>query len=163
MNDPHATSERAHLSERARLPYEINRIFSGRLPLKLFLAILLSSASLVHAADAEIRWNSNFKETYESRAEGSNVSFAVRTPPQVDRMEAYPLLIALSGGLRAAPSERFPFFLANPTRTRIWGYRAISTYDAMQVVALMKDKYPIDPDRVYLTGSSAGNVRRCHG
>ena len=130
--------------------------------MKLLLTVLLSSASLVHAADAEIRWNSRFRETYASEAEGTAVSFAVQTPPKVDDRETYPLLIALSGGLRAVPSERFPFFQANPTRTRIWGYRAISTYDAMQVVAVMKRKYPIDPDRIYLTGSSAGGSGAMH-
>jgi hypothetical protein len=113
-------------------------------------------------ADAEIRWASKFKETYTSQAEGTDVAFAVQAPPKVDSMDTYPLLIALSGGFRVAPSERFPFFQANPTRTRIWGYRSISTYDAMQVVALMKSKYPIDPDRVYLMGSSAGGSGAMH-
>jgi dienelactone hydrolase len=130
--------------------------------MKLLLTILLSSASLVHAADVDVRWNSKFSEAYESQAEGRRVSFAVQAPPQVDGMQTYPLLIALSGGLRVSPSEQFPFFQANPTRTRIWGYRAMSTYDAMQVVAVMKEKYPIDPDRVYLMGSSAGGSGAMH-
>ncbi len=130
--------------------------------MKTFLTILLFSASLVHAADAEVRWKSRFSETYKSQAEGTRVSFTVRTPPQVDGMDRYPLLIALSGGLRVVPSEQFPFFQANPTRTRIWGYRAISTYDAMRVVAVMLKKYPIDPNRVYLTGSSAGGSGAMH-
>lgn len=132
--------------------------------MKLFLTILLSSTSLVHAAGAgaEVRWNSKVRETYDSQAEGTRVSFAVQTPPQVEGIEKYPLLIALSGGLRVGPSEQFPFFQANPTRTRIWGYRAISTYDAMQVVAVMLKKYPIDPDRVYLMGSSAGGSGAMH-
>jgi len=126
------------------------------------MAILLSSASLVHAGNAEVRWNSKFNESYESRAEGSRVKFAVQAPPKVNGLEKYPLLIALSGGLRVTPSEQFPFFQANPTRTRIWGYRAVSTYDAMQVVAFMINKYPIDPNRVYLTGSSAGGSGAMH-
>lgn len=130
--------------------------------MKLFLTILLFSTNLVHAAEVDVRWNSKFRESYESQAEGTRVSFAVQAPPQVAGMKKYPLLIALSGGFRVAPSEQFPFFQANPTRTRIWGYRAISTYDAMQVVALMKDKYPIDPDRVYLMGSSAGGSGAMH-
>ena len=130
--------------------------------MRLFLTVLLSSASLVQAADADIRWNSKFRESYESQAEGTRVSFAVQAPPQVEGRKTYPLLIALSGGLRVGPSEQFPFFQANPTRTRIWGYRAISTYDAMQVVAVMLKKYPIDPDRVYLMGSSAGGSGAMH-
>jgi len=131
-------------------------------PMKLLLTILISSASLVHAADTEVRWNSRFSESYESQAEGRRVSFAVQTPPQVEGRETYPLLIALSGGLRVGPSEQFPFFQANPTRTRIWGYRAISTYDAMQVVGVMIKNYPIDRDRVYLIGSSAGGSGAMH-
>ncbi len=130
--------------------------------MKLFLPLLLCSASLVQAADTEVRWNSKFRESYESQAEGIRVSFAVRSPPQVDGMDSYPLLIALSGGLRVEPSEQFPYFQASPTRTRIWGYRAISTYDAMQVVALMLKKYPIDPNRVYLMGFSAGGSGAMH-
>lgn len=130
--------------------------------MKSFLVVLLASASMVHAADTEIRWSSKFRESYMSEAEGTRVSFAVQSPPEIDGMEKYPLLIALSGGLRVSPSEKFPFFQANPTRTRIWGYRAISTYDAMQVVATMLSKYPIDPDRVYLTGSSAGGSGAMH-
>ncbi len=130
--------------------------------MKLFLTILLSSTNLVHAVGDEVRWNSKFRETYESQAEGTRVSFAVQTPPQVEGMETYPLLIALSGGLRVSTSEQFPFFQANPTRTRVWGCRAISTYDAMQVVATMINKYPIDPDRVYLMGSSAGGSGAMH-
>ena len=130
--------------------------------MKLFLAVVFVATASVQAAGADVRWNSRFTERYQSRAEGVRVPFAVRTPPKVDGMEKYPLLIALSGGLRAAPSEQFPFFQANPTRTRIWGYRSISTYDAMRVVAAMKEKYPIDADRVYLMGSSAGGSGAMH-
>lgn len=131
--------------------------------MKVLLTILIS-VTQVHAADvaADIGWNSKFNETYDSQAEGARVSFPVQAPPRIDGMERYPLLIALSGGLRVAPSEQFPFFQANATRTRIWGYRAISTYDAMQVVATMLKKYPIDPDRVYLMGFSAGGSGAMH-
>ena len=129
--------------------------------MKLFLPVLLT-AGLFQATQADVRWNSRFRETYESQAEGTRVSFTVQTPPRVEGMKAYPLLIALSGGLRVSPSEEFPFFQANPTRTRIWGYRSISTYDAMQVLTTMKSRYPIDPNRVYLMGSSAGGSGAMH-
>ncbi len=126
----------------------------------LFLvSTLLHSAA--YRAEHDVVWNSRSKEAYESPAEGS-VAFNVRTPPKIEGLVKYPLLIALSGGFRATPSERYPFFQANPTRTRIWGYRSMSTYDAMRVVALMLDKYPIEPDRVYLTGSSAGGSGAMH-
>lgn len=112
--------------------------------------------------DGSVRWASQFQESYHSRAEGTRVTFPVKTPPQVDGMRAYPLLVTLSGGLRAAPGQEFPFFQASPTRTRIWGYRALSAYDAMQVIDVMLRKYPIDPDRVYLMGASAGGSGAMH-
>jgi hypothetical protein len=81
----------------------------------------LLSTTIVRGADVEIRWNSKFRESYSSEAESTQVSFTVQAPPQVDGTEKYPLLIALSGGFRVSPSEQFPFFQANPTRTRILG------------------------------------------
>tara|TARA_R110000868_G_scaffold250693_3_gene507301 strand:+ start:33443 stop:35428 length:1986 start_codon:yes stop_codon:yes gene_type:complete len=130
--------------------------------LKIFLCILFSYATLVHAADTNIRWNSNFKETCHSQAEGAPVSFTVRTPPQIAGRKAYPLLIDLKVGLNAVPSTQYPFFYALPARGRIWGYRSLSTYDVLQVIDCMKQKYPIDPDRIYLTGFSAGGSGAMH-
>lgn len=130
--------------------------------MKRLLMILFFSATLVEAADSPVRWNSKFNETYQGRAVGSPVSFPVQTPPQVAGMQSYPLVINLNGSLRVSPSEQFPFFQATPTYNRIWGYRAMSTYDVMQVIARMKNQYPIDPDRVYLVGFSAGGSGAMH-
>lgn len=111
---------------------------------------------------AEIRWNKAFEEIYRSQADGAIVPFNVRTPPEVEGTEAYPLVVVLKGGLRVPPSEKFPYFQAKPSRGGIWGYRTISTHDAMQVIAFMKRNYPIDPNRVYLVGSSAGGSGAMH-
>lgn len=111
---------------------------------------------------AEIRWNAAVKEIYRSEADGANVAFAVQSPPKIDGVERYPLVVVLNGGPRVPPSEKFPHFQVRPSRNRIWGYRTISTYDAMQVIALMKRNYPIDPNRVYLVGSSAGGSGAMH-
>jgi hypothetical protein len=90
------------------------------------------------------------------------VGFGVQSPPKVDGVEAYPLVVVLNGGPRVPPGETFPHFQVRPSRNGIWGYRSMSTYDAMQVVALMKWNYPIDPNRVYLVGSSAGGSGAMH-
>jgi len=90
---------------------------------------------------AEIRWNATLKENYRSEADGADVAFEVKTPPEVDGVETYPLVVVLNGGLRVPPSETFPHFQAQPSRNGIWGYRTISTYDAMQVIAFMKRNY----------------------
>ncbi len=111
---------------------------------------------------AEIRWDAAFKEVYRSEADGADVAFAVRTPPRIDGIEMYPLVVVLNGGPRVPPSEKFPHFQVRSSRNRIWGYRTISTYDAMQAIAFMKRSYPIDPNRVYLVGSSAGGSGAMH-
>ena len=130
--------------------------------MKLLPAVVLCLLSFSGPLQAAVRWNTTFNEVYRSAADGADVSFNIHTPPQVDGVEKYPLLIMLSGGLRITPNEQFPHFQARPLRTGIWGYRSISTYDAMQVVRLMKQNYPIDPDRVYLFGASAGGSGAMH-
>ena len=111
---------------------------------------------------AKIRWSEAFEETYRSEADGAIVPFGVRTPPEVEGIEPYPLVVVLKGGLRVPPSEKFPYFQAQPSRGGIWGYRTISAYDVMQVIAFMKRNYPIDSNRVYLVGYSAGGSGAMH-
>ncbi len=129
------------------------------------LRCLLSAASCLMVCRpllAEVRWNASFTEKYHSEADGADVAFSVQTPPQMENMKTYPLVVVLNGGLRVPPSEKFPYFRVQPSRTGIWGYRAISTYDSLQVLAAMKRNYPIDPNRVYLVGSSAGGSGAMH-
>ena len=111
---------------------------------------------------AEVRWNASFSEKYRSEAEGADVAFGVRTPPRVEGLESYPLVVVLNGGPRVEPGENFPHFQVRPSRNGIWGYRTISTYDAMQVIAFMKQNYPIDHNGIYLVGSSAGGSGAMH-
>lgn len=111
---------------------------------------------------AEIRWNSTYSESYRSQADGLDIPFTVRSPPGEDRFETYPLVVVLNGGPKVPPGEKYPYFEVRPSRNRIWGYRTISAFDAMQVIATMKQRYPIDADRVYLVGSSAGGSGAMH-
>lgn len=124
-----------------------------------YLCVLLMAG---HGFAAGIKWNSSFNESYLSEADDNRIPFRVKTPPRGESGKKYPLVVALKGSLRVAPSERFPFIEVRPSRGNIWGYRAISTYDAMQVIAHMKRRYPVDPDRVYLVGSSAGASGAMH-
>lgn len=128
-----------------------------RIPLALLICLTVTGQ-----LPAEIRWNAAYTETYDSPADGVEIPFSVRTPPRVDGMETYPLLITLSGGLRITPDGKYPHIQARPLRNGNWGYRSISTWDAMQVIRFMKENYPVDPNRIYLFGSSAGGSGAMH-
>ena len=117
---------------------------------------------LITGSPAPLRWNSIFKEVYYSQADGAGVLFNVRMPPAVKDRAAYPLLVALGRGPQVNPDHRFPFIQVGPSRGGIWGYRSISAYDVMQVITFMKRHYPVDADRVYLAGFSAGASGAMH-
>ena len=125
----------------------------------VFAAMLLGA---FESFSADLKWSSSFSETYLSEADGNRIPFRIKTPPRDEGGQAYPLLVALKGSLRVNPGRRFPFFEVRPSRGNVWGYRAISTYDVIQVIAYMKRKYPVDPDRIYLVGSSAGASGAMH-
>ena len=105
---------------------------------------------------------SHFKEAYYSQADGAGVIFDVRLPPFINKKKTYPLVVVLKGGPKVNPSAELPFIQVKPSRGGIWGYRAISRYDVMQVIAFMQRYYPVDPDRISLVGFSAGASGAMH-
>ena len=101
-------------------------------------------------------WPSEFKEAYYSGADGAGITFGVRLPEAPSGEQSYPLLVVLNAGPRVMPDSESPFIQVTPSGRGVWGYRSISAYDAMQVIEFMNLYYAVDPDRIYLTGFSAG-------
>lgn len=101
-------------------------------------------------------------ETYFSRAEGRRQKFQVVLPPGFNRETDYPLIVQVFGGSSLLPTRERPFLRVRPSARGVWGYRSMSRYDVMQVIRHMQEQYPIDEDRVYLTGTSAGATGAMH-
>lgn len=127
------------------------------------IAISLAALCGFALGQEPFSWGAAVSERYFSKAEGREVPIAVRTPPRVDGLEKYPLIVHYGGPI-IAQSDAFPYFHVRPQRGggTLWGYRSFSAYDARAAIAFIKEKYPIDPDRVYLLGSSAGGSGVMH-
>lgn len=133
------------------------------LPLLLLLFFWVSGGHVLRAdSRSRVRWEAAYSEQYFSEADSNTVTFSVRTPPRIEGRDRYPLMVVLNGGPRVPPSEEFPYIRVQPTRNRSWGYRTMSAHDVMRVIGFMKRNYPIDEDRVYLVGSSAGGSGAMH-
>jgi pimeloyl-ACP methyl ester carboxylesterase len=120
--------------------------------------------------------------TFVSEADGTQQPYALYLPPAYDKTRKYPLVVSLHSeesthrlNFRqlfgaAAPFSRvdpldprfYPvsrdveFIVAFPLARGSVGYRGIAENDVYQMLAEVENHFPIDRDRVYLTGISMG-------
>src|SRR5437870_5341458 len=120
--------------------------------------------------------------TYRSAVDNTEQPYALYLPKPLDRARKYPLVIGLheedsnhvvnlkhlfgvtarygETGLQALTS--FPplrdqeYIVACPFARGTMGYQGIAEQDVYDVMAEVKRRYPVDEDRVYMTGSSMG-------
>jgi predicted esterase len=105
-----------------------------------------------------------YRETRISDIDGSVQYHAVRTPVSVEPGRKYALYLSLHGAsvegfnqARAYRDKRDAFIVA-PTNRRKFGFdwQDWGRLDALEALDFALARYPIDPDRVYLTGHSMG-------
>jgi len=120
--------------------------------------------------------------TFWSNVDDSDQPYAVYVPKGFDPAKKYPLVISLPGAysnhrlnlrrvfgqgnrLRESDAEASRYFpplrdvdyiVASPYARGTMGYRGIAEKDVYDVMADVKRRFPIDEDRVYLTGLSMG-------
>ncbi|MEO7649432.1 MAG: phospholipase [Bryobacteraceae bacterium] len=120
--------------------------------------------------------------TFVSSIDDSHQPYALYIPRQFDPSRPYPLVMSLHGAgsnhrldlrrvfgkgnlpgetdLEASrvfpPLRDVPYFVASPFARGSMGYQGIAEADVYAVMDEVKRRFPIDEDRVYLTGAASG-------
>ena len=104
------------------------------------------------------------KETFISAIDNSVQYYGIMQPENYDPSKEYPLIFSLHGagvqaiGLVRAYTQKDWAFVASPTNRRRFGFdwQDWGRLDALEVLEKVKERYPIDEDRIHLTGHSMG-------
>lgn len=143
-------------------------------------------AAVMPAQSDTVQWRTPGPHdvTYHSNVDDSDQPYALYLPKSFTPGKTYPLVIGLheeesnhifqlkrvfgipsrfgESGLQALSLRPFPapdnieFIVACPFARGTMGYQGIGERDVYDVLADVKRRYSIDPDRIYLTGSGMG-------
>lgn len=119
--------------------------------------------------------------TFISDVDGSAQPYALYVPPDFDPGKKYPLVLSLHGaysnhrlnlkrvfgkGSRLPLTDssaggfpkfpNVPYLVASPLARGTMGYQGIPEKDVYDVLEEVKRQFPVDEDRIYLTGESIG-------
>jgi dienelactone hydrolase len=110
------------------------------------------------------------KVTFISKIDGSCQYYSVLPPKDYDPQKEYALILGLHGagveasGLIDCHATKDWAFVITATNRKPFGFdwQDWGRLDALEVLGLAKENYPIDDDRVYLTGHSMGGHGTWH-
>lgn len=102
-----------------------------------------------------------FATSYLSKADGSVQPFRIVAPEGYDSDKSHALVLGMHGYKGDATSyesyrPRPWVFVAAPCARGQVPYREIGTWDVLEIMEAMQQRYNIDADRIYLTGHSMG-------
>ncbi|MCK4334730.1 prolyl oligopeptidase family serine peptidase [candidate division WOR-3 bacterium] len=110
------------------------------------------------------------KETFISAIDNSVQYYGIMPPRNYDPARKYPLIFSLHGagveaiGLVGAYTQKDWAFVVSPTNRRPFGFdwQDWGRLDALEVLEQVKERYPIDENRIHLTGHSMGGHGAWH-
>lgn len=129
------------------------------------LAVRWGGATLETRLGVELRQpGQTYKETFISELDGSVQYYAVRPPREFDPEWRYALILSLHGagvnarGQADAYTPKEWAFVVAPTNRRPFGFdwEDWGRLDALEALGAARQRYPIDPDRIFLSGHSMG-------
>ena len=122
-------------------------------------------------------------QVFTSDVDGTAQPYALYVPRNVDASRRYPLVVSLhsegsnhrldlrrvfgrgnlfrqtdaeAGNGPFPPFPNVDFFVVSPLARGSMGYQGIAEKDVYDVLDQVKTRFPIDEDRIYLTGASMG-------
>ncbi len=146
------------------------------------VAAALAAAVFVLPAQPSVPRTGAQVLTFHSRVDDSEQPYAFYLPPSFDPSRKYPLVVSLHSedtsqrlnlrqlfGISARYGETDPpdlryfplnrevdFLVACPSARGSMGYQGIAEEDVYDMLADVERRFPVDEDRVYLTGISMG-------
>jgi predicted esterase len=144
-------------------------------------AAVLAAASVLPAQSSSVRTGAQVLG-FHSTVDDSDQPYALYLPPSFDPAKRYPLVVSLHSedsnqrlnmrqlfGMPARYGEADPpdmryfpvtravdFIVACPWARGAMGYQGIAEQDVYDMLADVERRFPVDEDRVYLTGISMG-------
>ena len=101
--------------------------------------------------------------TFRSNVDDSDQPYALYLPQSFNPARKYPLVIGLHEedsnhvvNLKRLVPRDADFIVACPYARGVMGYQGLAEKDVYDVLADVKRRFPIEEDRVYLTGASMG-------
>lgn len=112
----------------------------------------------------------SYKTTFLSRIDGSVQYFAVLPPKNYDPNKTYALILSLHGAGVEASGQADAYrakdwaFVVCPTNRKPFGFdwQDWGRLDCLEALSEAKSKFPIDNNRIYLTGHSMGGHGTWH-
>lgn len=111
---------------------------------------------LITRKTPRLRWDKTYRDVYYSRSEGTGIPFEVELPPNPGAGKRLPLVVEIARGPYGPPSKTLPYIRVLTRRRGVWGPRYVGAVDTLATIDFMKRHYPVDPDRVTVTGFSNG-------